>query len=78
MNHHLHRSQRCVGDHVRLMYNLPNGTTMAQKIVVSSILSITEILAVENYKLHIIFLHVAFRSQSLLEPTGDQTGSNTN
>jgi hypothetical protein len=65
-------------DHVRLLYDLQNGTTVAQKIVASLILSITEILTIENHKLDNTFLYVAFRSQSLLEPTNDQTSSNTN
>jgi hypothetical protein len=69
---------KCVGDHVRLLYDLPNGATLAQKIVASLILSITEILATKNHKLNSTFLHVTFRSQSLLKPTGDQTGSDTN
>jgi hypothetical protein len=60
------------------MYDLPNGATLAQKIVASSVLSITEILAIENDKLNSTFLHVAFGSQSLLKPTGDQTDSDTN
>jgi hypothetical protein len=38
----------------------------------------TEILAVEDHKLHSTILHVAFGSQSLLKPTSDQTGSDTN
>jgi hypothetical protein len=42
------------------------------------VLLITEILAIEDHKLNITFLHVAFRSQSLLKPTGDQTGFDTN
>jgi hypothetical protein len=41
-------------------------------------LSDLEILAIENHKLDSTFLHVAFGSQSLLKPTGDQTGSDTN
>jgi hypothetical protein len=65
-------------DHVRLLYDLQNGTTVAQKIVASSILPITEILTIENHKLDNTFLYVAFRSQSLLEPTNDQTSSDTN
>jgi hypothetical protein len=69
---------KCVGDHVRLLDDLPNGTTLAQKIVASSVLPITEILAIENDKLHNTFLHVAFGSQSLLKPTSDKTGSDTN
>jgi hypothetical protein len=65
-------------DHVRLLHDLPNSTTLAQKIVVSSFHPITEIIAIENHKLHITFLHVAFGSQSLLKPTSDQIGFDTN
>jgi hypothetical protein len=36
------------------------------------------ILSIENDKLHNTFLHIAFRSQSLLKPTSDQTDSDTN
>jgi hypothetical protein len=52
--------------------------TLAQKIVASSVLPITEILAIENDKLHSTFLHIAFGSQSLLKPTSDQTSFDTN
>jgi hypothetical protein len=52
--------------------------SLTQKIVASLILPITEILAIEDHKLHNTFLHVAFGSQSLLKPTSDQTGSDTN
>jgi hypothetical protein len=31
-------------DHVRLMYDLPNGTTLAQMIIMSSVFPLTEIL----------------------------------
>jgi hypothetical protein len=55
-----------------------NGVTMAQEIVADSVLLITEILVIEDHKLNSTFLHVAFRSQSLLKPTGDQIGSDTN
>jgi hypothetical protein len=65
-------------DHVRLLYDLPNGTTLTQKIIASSVLPITKMLAIEDHKLDITFLHVTFGSQSLLEPTSDQTGSDTN
>jgi hypothetical protein len=58
--------------------DLSNGATLAQKIVVSLVFPVTEILAIENHKLNNTFLHVAFGSQSLLKPTGDQTGSDTN
>jgi hypothetical protein len=72
------RVVECVGDHVRLLDDLPNGATLAQKIVTSSVFPVTEILAIEDHKLDSTFFHVAFRSQSLLKPTGDQTGSDTN
>jgi hypothetical protein len=68
----------CIGDYVRLLDDLPNDVTLTQKIVTSSALLITEILTIENDKLNNTFLHVAFRSQSLLKPTGDQTDSDTN
>jgi hypothetical protein len=68
----------CIGDHVRLLDDLLNGVTLAQKIVASSVFSITEILTIEDHKLNITFLYVAFMSESLLKPTGDQTGSDTN
>jgi hypothetical protein len=74
----LGRVVECVGDHVRLLDDLPNGATLAQKIVASLIFPVTEILAIEDHKLNNSFLHVAFRSESLLKPTGDQTGSDTN
>jgi hypothetical protein len=68
----------CIGDHVRLLDDLTNGVTMAQKIVASLIFSVIEILTIEDHKLNNTFLHVAFGSQSLLKPTGDQTDSDTN
>jgi hypothetical protein len=68
----------CVGDHVCLLDDLPNGATLAQKIVASLVFSVTEILAIEDHKLNSTFLYVAFRSQSLLKPTADQTSSDTN
>jgi hypothetical protein len=39
---------------------------------------VTEILTIKNHKLYNTFLHVAFGSQSLLNPTSDQIGSDTN
>jgi hypothetical protein len=60
------------------VYDLLNSTTLAQEIVVSLVFPVTEILTIENDKLDSTFLHVAFRSQNLLKPTGDQTGSDTN
>jgi hypothetical protein len=51
---------------------------LAQEIVASSVFPVTEILAIEHHKLDSTFLHVAFRSQSLLKPTSDQTISDTN
>jgi hypothetical protein len=68
----------CIGDHICLLDDLPYGATLAQKIVASSVLPITEILVIENDNLNNTFLHVAFGSQSMLKPTGDQTGSDTN
>jgi hypothetical protein len=65
-------------DHIRLMYDLPDGMILAQETVVSSVLLITEILTIKDHKLNDTFLHIAFGLQSLLEPTSDQTGSNTN
>jgi hypothetical protein len=60
------------------MYDLPDGTYLTQKIVASSVLPIPEILVIEDNKLDSTFLHIAFRSQSMLKPTSDQTGSDTN
>jgi hypothetical protein len=60
------------------MYDLLNSTTLAQEIVTSSVFPVTEILTIENDKLYVTFLHVAFGSQSLLKPTSDQTGSDIN
>jgi hypothetical protein len=68
----------CIRDQVRLLDDLLNGVTLAQKIVASSVFSVTKILAIEGHKLNITFLHVAFMSQSLLKSTGDQTSSDTN
>jgi hypothetical protein len=67
----LGRVVECSQDHVRLRDDLSNGMTLAQEIVASSIFPVTEILAIENDKLHNTFLHVAFGSQSLLKPTSD-------
>jgi hypothetical protein len=52
--------------------------TLTQKIVASSVFSLTEISAIKNDKLYVTFLHVAFGSQSLLKATNDQTGADTN
>jgi hypothetical protein len=68
----------CIGDHIRLLDDLPNGVILAQKIVASSVFPVTEILAIEDHKLNNTFLYIAFGSQSLLKPTGDQIGSDTN
>jgi hypothetical protein len=62
----------CIGDHVRLLDDLPNGAALAQKIVASSDFPVTEILVIEDHKLNNIFLHVVFRL------TGDQISSDTN
>jgi hypothetical protein len=68
----------CIGDHLRLLDDLPNGAALAQEIVAGSVLPIIKILTIENDKLHSTFLHVAFGSQSLLKPTNDQIGFDTN
>jgi hypothetical protein len=60
------------------MYNLPNGTILTQEIVASSVLSVIEILTIKDHKIDNIFLYVAFRSDSLLKPTSDKTGSDIN
>jgi hypothetical protein len=44
----------------------------------SLVFPVTEILAIEDDKLHSTLLHVAFGSQSLLKSTSDQTGFDTN
>jgi hypothetical protein len=67
-----------IGDHISLLDDLPNGAALAQEIVVGSVLPVTENLAIEDHKLNITFLHIGFRSQSLLKSTGDQTSSDTN
>jgi hypothetical protein len=61
----------CIGDHVDLLDDLPNGAALTQEIVAGSVLSITEILTIENDKLHNTFLHIVFGSQSLLKPISD-------
>jgi hypothetical protein len=68
----------CIGDHIRLLDDLPNGAALAQEIVAGSVLLITEILAIEDHKLNSTFLQIAFGSQNLLKPTGDQIGFDTN
>jgi hypothetical protein len=67
-----------IGDYVRLLYDLPNDVALAQEIIVGLVFPVTEILIIEDNKLHSTFLHVAFWSQSLLKLTSDQTGSDTN
>jgi hypothetical protein len=61
----------CVGDHVRLLDDLSNDATLTQEIVASLVFPVTEILTIKDHKLDSTFLHVAFRSQSLLKPIGD-------
>jgi hypothetical protein len=68
----------CIRDHVRLLDDLPYGETLAKKIVASSVFPVTKIIVVKEHKLKNTFLHVAFKLQSLLKPTGDQTGSDIN
>jgi hypothetical protein len=68
----------CIRDHICLLDDLPNGATLTQKRVTSSVFLVTEILAIEDHKVKCTFLYVAFGSQRLLKPTGDQTGFDTN
>jgi hypothetical protein len=49
----------CIGDHVHLLDNLPNDTTLAQEIVASSVLPIIKILIIEDHKFNNTFFHVA-------------------
>jgi hypothetical protein len=58
--------------------NLLNGATLAQEIVASLVFPVIEILTIEEHKINNTFLHVAFGSQSLLQPTADQIGFDTN
>jgi hypothetical protein len=51
-----------IGDHVRLLDDLSNGVALAQEIIVGLVFPVTEILVIEDHKLHSIFLYVAFRS----------------
>jgi hypothetical protein len=47
------RVVECRGDHIRLLYDLPDGTALAQEIVASPVLPITKILAIEDHKVYI-------------------------
>jgi hypothetical protein len=60
------------------MYDLSNSTILTQKIVAGLVLPITEIITIEDHKLDNTFLYYAFGSPSLLKPTSDQTGFDTN
>jgi hypothetical protein len=50
-------------NHVRLIYDLPNGITLVQKIIVSLIFLVTEFLIIKDHKLNSTFLHVVLRSK---------------
>jgi REP element-mobilizing transposase RayT len=52
----------CIRDHVHLLHDLPNDTTLSQEMVASSIFLVTEILTIEDYKLKITFLQVTIGS----------------
>jgi hypothetical protein len=52
--------------------------TLAQTIVASSVFPVIEIITIEDHKLHNTFLNVVFRSESMLNPTSDQTGTEIN
>jgi hypothetical protein len=68
----------CIWNYVRLLDDLSNDATLAQEIVASSVFPVTEVLVIEDHNLNNTFLHVAFESQSMLNPTSDQTGSDIN
>jgi hypothetical protein len=65
-------------DDVCFLYDLPNGTTLAQEIVASPVSPIIEILTIKDNELHDTFLHVAFGSQSRLRTMIDLTCSDIN
>jgi hypothetical protein len=69
---------KCCGDDICFLYDLPNGTTLAQEIVANPVFPITEILVIEDNELHDTFLHVTFGSQSWLRTTSDLAHSDTN
>jgi hypothetical protein len=75
---HLQLTLGCVvkrrRDHLHFLHDLLDDTTLAQKIVVSSVFPVTEIVAIENHKFYCTFLSVVFGSQSLLKLTSDQVG----
>jgi hypothetical protein len=51
--------------------------TLTQKIVVSSVFAVTEILSIENHQLDITF-SMSPLGQIPIKPTNDQTSSDTN
>jgi hypothetical protein len=65
-------------DDVCFLYDLLNGMTLAQEIVMSPIFPITQIPVIEDNELHDTFFHVAFGSQSQLRTMSDLTRSHTN
>jgi hypothetical protein len=69
---------KCHGDDVCFLYDLQNGTTLAQEIVVSLVFPITEFHDIEDNELHITFLHIVFGSQRRLRTTSDLIYSDTN
>jgi hypothetical protein len=64
--------------HISFLNNIPDGTTLTQEVVVSSVFPVTKILAIKNHKLYVTFIHVTFGSQSLLRTTSDLTSSDSN
>jgi hypothetical protein len=60
------------------MYDLLNGTTLAQEIVASLVFPIIKILTIEDNELYNTFLYVTFGSQSHLRIMSDLTHSDTN
>jgi protein-arginine kinase len=62
----LQLTTRCILKHYRghvcFLFNLSNGTTLAQEIIVSPVFPIIKILVIEDNELHDTFLHVTFGS----------------
>jgi hypothetical protein len=62
----------CIRDHVHLLDDLPNGVTMAQKIVVSLIFLVIEILTIEVDIFEILRQLALYATSDRLETTIQQ------
>jgi hypothetical protein len=52
--------------------------TLTQEIIMSSILSVTKIIIIQDHKFYDTFLYVVFGSQNLLRIMSDLTDSDIN